>query len=294
MHRKVKSVLFISNCQRIIYEKAFSLLIAEDVNFQVISTNDIVNYNDRIVSSEFDIIIGPSSIVNNLEFIKLLDGTITETLIMEPFLFDSYHPDICYVKDTGGNLVRTKMHDYNSIIILCGFLLGLSTEEVSELFSEKFFHCFGYYNLWNQDIKRLQAKNTLKLNWAYLLRDESRRGCFMFTFNHPNSSILFEISKQILKELNIKYHELQSNIIPSYLANGPVWPVYPEVAERFTIKGSYFFKPAESWYLFNLKTFIETSFEIYRQAGISQDNITVFGCGDRYDQVMAVVKGKAS
>ncbi|MDP5192088.1 WcbI family polysaccharide biosynthesis putative acetyltransferase, partial [Rheinheimera baltica] len=212
----------------------------------------------------------------------------------EPFLLNSFHPDICYVKDIGGNLLRTKMGDYNSIIVLSGFLLGLSVEEVVKLFNGELFQRFGFFDLWIEDVKRLQEKNSLKLNWAYLLRDESRSGSFMFTFNHPKSSILFEISKQILKYLGVGYHSLSSNCIPSYLANGPVWPVYPDIAERFTMKGDFFFKPADSWSVFNLKTFVETSFEEYSKLGIKENSLTVFGCGNRFEQVMAVLKGKLS
>lgn len=294
MSSNAKSVLFISNCQSLIYEKTFSLLIADDVRFQVISTNNVMNYRDSIAGSEFDTIIGPSSVLNNGEFIELLNGSHTETLIMEPFLFESYHPDICYVKDASGNLVRTKMGDYNSIIVISAFLTGLSVDEVCELFSGELFQRFGFYDLWNQDIKRLQTKNSLKINWAYMLRDESRRGCFMFTFNHPNSSTLFEISKQILNKLNIEYHALSCNVVPSYLANGPVWPVYPDIAERFTMKGNYLFKPADSWTVFDLKTFIETSYEEYRKIGLGRDGLTVFGCGDRFERVMSVLKGRIS
>lgn len=291
MSGKTRSVLFISNCQSLIYEKVFSMLIAEELTFQVISTNNIDSYNERISQSEFNTIIGPSSILNNEEFKILLDGSDIETLVMEPFLFESYHPDICYLKDKRGNLVKTKMGDYNSIIVLCGFLHGLTVEGVLELFDGTHFDEFGFYDLWNQDVQRLQTRNALNLNWVYMLREESRRGCFMFTFNHPNSSILSAIAIEILKELNIKYNALSSNAVPSYLANGPVWPIYPDIAERFAIKGDYFFKPADSWSVFDLRTFIEDSFEEYRKLGVKKEDSLVFGCGNRFERVMAVLEG---
>ena len=49
------------------------------------------------------------------------------------------------------------------------------------------------------------------------------------------------------------------------LLNGPIFPIYPEIAESLSVPGSYAFKVPGDYRLIDLKQFIIGSFEAYRK-----------------------------
>jgi hypothetical protein len=100
----------------------------------------------------------------------------------------------------------------------------------------------------------------------------ARRGAFMFSINHPKSFVLQDVARVLLARVDPEegraaarrdVHEL----VPDLLANGPVFPVYPELGLRLGIRGGLEFKPAGSDRLLTLQEFVAGSYEAYRATG---------------------------
>ena len=93
----------------------------------------------------------------------------------------------------------------------------------------------------------------------------------MHTSNHPVLGVLADLAREIVRRTGLT---ADVPVPEAYLADPmihlAVWPVYPEVAERLGLRGSYAFKPAQPPErtipaLLDVEEFVARSFEAYAQ-----------------------------
>lgn len=179
-------------------------------------------------------------------------------------MFHGYHPDLCYLAESGP-LSKGPLGHYHSAIAYAAFRRGLDEAGAVALFREEVYAALGYLDAWHP------AREALLEDYrqcGFELEDTfvrwSRSGPFMHTFNHPRIHCLRDLAALILRRAG--RHAERSDIIPhDNLTNGPISPVYPEIGRRIGVQGSYQFKPGGQYRLMTLEQYVAASFGVYRQ-----------------------------
>ena len=176
----------------------------------------------------------------------------------------------------GGNaaLLQSPLSDYNSALVLYGWMKGLSPSETVRLFCDSVYQHLNYYEYTAASRDHLiKLGDRCALDLRSLLDEWSARGCFSHSINHPKLFVLSSIARIALIQCELKISVRRpEDYLHDTLVDGPIWPVYPEIAARLGVTGSYDFKapywlkqsnrPAE---MLDLEQFVERSFACYAQ-----------------------------
>lgn len=181
-----------------------------------------------------------------------------------PIVFRAYHPDLCYVRSESGP-VRTPLDGYNSAICLVAFKKGLSEADALSLYHWRTYQTAGFFDLWRTEHGGLSKHFS---NYGYVIEDSLRRwslrGPFMYGINHPKIDCLYDVAA--LATMKAGQEPLVTYLRPhDNLCNGPIFPVYEEIAETLSIDGSYLFKVTAEYRLLTLEQFVTASFMEYRK-----------------------------
>jgi hypothetical protein len=214
-------------------------------------------------------------------FAELFSDESDRVLLYPRIYFAAYHPDIVYLQ-SAGRLVETSLGHYNSKLVLAGYLKGLTVRETTALFNRKVFQRIGYLDAWASALSvflRDFRQTSLTLHDAP--SKWLRRGCFMYSINHPKLLVLADLARTMLlaRGLEVRTSNPEEYVQDDFKA-GPIWPVYPEIAAAYGIEGDYCFKtPANDSDLriLDLSEFVEQSFAVY--ANLPRDTLTA----DRLD-----------
>jgi hypothetical protein len=177
------------------------------------------------------------------------------------------------------------MGEYNSRIAATGYALDLSVRETCRLFNKDVYDRLDFFDKY--PISRaglLIAAEKCGLDLADALLAWERSGVFMYSINHPKLIVFSDLSKALLRHagLDIGTGLPITDIVPDFLANGGIWPVYPAIADAIGVRGSMIFSPpthgAYDLLPLTLEHFVEKTFAIYRADGfLSQHMRTVDG-----------------
>jgi Polysaccharide biosynthesis enzyme WcbI len=182
----------------------------------------------------------------------LIREIFPRTYTLPGFLFSAFHPDIVYVpnaapKPDEHRTVQSAIGDYHSALAVFGFLQNLSVEKTHSLYRGEVYESLGYMNMWAESEAFLLAPfrgygwpvDRFYIQWV-------RRGVFMYTINHPKLFVLADIARMILARCNVAFVDdaVEERLIDP-LMSGPIWPVYPAIAEQFGLTGSMSFKKIE-------------------------------------------------
>ncbi|MFV0279283.1 MAG: WcbI family polysaccharide biosynthesis putative acetyltransferase [Rhodoblastus sp.] len=175
-----------------------------------------------------------------------LKALLPDVAPIPSIVFSGFHPDTIYILDPtrGGYPVEGPTGPYHSAIALYAFLRGMSVEQTIALFGEPLFEALGYFDVWQDSAREfldLAAASDLDLS-AELVR-WSRSGPFMYSMNHPKAHVLFDVAKALLTRAGLNTAPVEfSDFAVDDIVRGVVFPVYPEIAERYGHRGSYLFK----------------------------------------------------
>jgi hypothetical protein len=186
--------------------------------------------------------------------------------------FSAYHPDLVYihVQSTKAFLFGPLGH-YNSALAFWGFSNGLSVAGTTDLFKGWAYERLGYFEYWESSRQALLTQgDSANFPLASYLDKWSRAGSFMHSVNHPKLLVFADIAQEILTRLGIPTIPAAVQYIVDEQAEGPVWPIYPEVGERLGVEGHYCFKierglcpPGRPVVMLNLRDFVAGSFEVF-------------------------------
>lgn len=213
-------------------------------------------YRPRL--AEFDLVVTAPHLISN-ESIDFSEAGAVQGV--PPIYFDAYHPDLCYLRTQAG-ILKGPLGDYHSKIVTVAWLKGIPEEEVRALFSPERYQSFDYLDRW-QSCKRELLRRFAKAGCP-VDRYFSRWGArapFMHSVNHPAIHALHDVACALLDTQGIGYQ--RTDLLPhDNLLNGPVWPVFDEIAEPLSVRGSYLFKLSAQYRCIGLEEFIAASYAL--------------------------------
>ena len=188
--------------------------------------------------------------------------------IVPTITFDAYHPDLCYLMEAGKAL-KGPMGDYHSLIAYAAFRSGCTPQEARSLYREAVYAELGYLDRW--DRARVMLLDTFRQRDFPLDARQvgwSRNEPFMYSVNHPRIHCVRDVARCILERAGLE--AAYADALPhDNLANGPIFPVYPEIASALSVSGSYLFKRGGQYSFLRLPEFVDASFDLYRNRAIS-------------------------
>lgn len=178
-------------------------------------------------------------------------------------LFHGYHPDFCHLHANGA-LLKGPLEGLHSVIAFAAFRCGLSEKQALSLYREDIYRHLGYLDGWDEERGRfidLYKKYGFDVERYFI--GWTRSGAFMHSISHPKIFVLRDLAKLIIGHTGSRLYE--TDMLPhDNLANGPVYPIYPEIGSRLGVQGGYLFKPGGSYECLPLQEIVHRSFEIYR------------------------------
>jgi hypothetical protein len=210
------------------------------------------------------LLAGYDTVVTSQQFVKnehVDFSQVTRVRTLPMLHFDAYHPDMCYVSSAAGELLKGPMGGYQSKIVVAAYVKGMKREQVAALFTGRNYESFGYLEFWGPARARLLrgfADHGVPLDAVF--PRWGARNAFMHSGNHPAIQVVSDVASALLESEGIT--PVRTALMPhDNLLNGPVFPVYPEIAEHLSVPGSMLFKvPTEYRYL-DLSQFIAACWE---------------------------------
>lgn len=179
------------------------------------------------------------------------------------FYFSGFHPDHCNLIADGGMLGGPLSGNF-SVLSFAAYQAGIDERRTVQLFREDVYERMGYLDQWDvlrSDFIDRFEKNGFGIASAFV--NWSRKGVFAHVPSHPKVFCLRDIARSVLRRARIQ--ENNSEILPhDNLANGVIFPVYPEIGSRIGVRGDYLFKAPRKYELFGLEEFIAESFRFFR------------------------------
>jgi hypothetical protein len=163
---------------------------------------------------------------------------------------------------------------YHSKISLWAYLNNIAISDTLKLFSTHTYECLGYFQKYSDAIQGLR-NSILAVDLDVTLFDEFvyHSESFMHTFNHPKLKVLSAVAQSVCLQLEITpeiiHSEIPLVVRDVLFESGPIYPIYPEIADFFGITGTYSSRRADGRVL-SLKEFVEESFEIYSKVSLDQ------------------------
>lgn len=186
--------------------------------------------------------------------------------------FAAFHPDYCYTRrHATGALTR---HHYSSRIVAWSYRNGLPEEKVPPLFRKDIYRRLRYFNVWDSEVARLRSQfEHCCLDFREFFWAIKREGVFMHTPEHPKAIVLTALAKVVCQSLGLDFDADNVRGEPRDLLGGMTWPVYPELAEEFSVKSSKLWMINDAWY--DLRKFISHMYSIYHDEGAAPEDIDI-------------------
>jgi hypothetical protein len=173
--------------------------------------------------------------------------------------FEGLHPDCVHLHDAAGMRFGGAIRGYNSALSFACFLEGIDPERAERLFNSYVFASLGYFDLHGLQLATMREKwDALGFDLPAALAEAPP--VFMLTVNHPVVGLLFALARQALRRVGLP---MVSAAPPEdHLAQGPIWPVYPEIAARLGVPGGLRFRAGRRVQL-DLPDFVRGSYAAY-------------------------------
>lgn len=205
----------------------------------------------------------------------LLPELAHKLLLFPSISFPAFQPDQCYVRIKGTfSEVSGPLGPYHSSIAYYAWRAGMNHQQTADLFCDAVYQQLRFYDYWDSATQALLEEGArCGMPLEGLLKQWRTRGCFMHSPNHPKLFVVADIARQVMQKLDIAALPIDPlEVVWDNLADTSIWPVYPEIARRIGIEGSYVFKgnnpglPSKAPIVsYDLEAFIARSFEAYAQ-----------------------------
>ncbi|QGM47025.1 WcbI family polysaccharide biosynthesis putative acetyltransferase [Methylocystis heyeri] len=221
----------------------------------------------------------PAHIVKGGDSQELLRRLSNATLF-PTVSFAAFQPDLVYLldADNGGKALSGPLRPYHSALAVFAYRVGLSAKQANALFNRNVFEAVGYFDVWNSAAQEfLDNARRYGLDLSQELMSWARRGVFMYSIVHPKPYVLADIARQLFakKGLAVRNENFDDYAIDD-LARAEIFPVYPEIAENFGVRGGYLFKQG-NFHISNgvgnfltLPEYIDACYAVYKRARPAQ------------------------
>jgi hypothetical protein len=187
--------------------------------------------------------ITPGPGLETLQF-DLLKRELKQVFFVPTVVFSGFHPDMAYIFSQGG-VISAVHSDFHSKIAVAGFLLGLDEKRTQALYNAVVFAELGYFDAFHASrvaMEQTFSEAGLDISEAF---DEWLRdiGAFMYMVNHPNVALLTILARQMYVQMGLLSAQSRvPKIEKDHLGESFCWPIYPPLAKRFGVKGSWNFQ----------------------------------------------------
>lgn len=190
--------------------------------------------------------------------------------------FEAFHPDITYALHLPSK-THTNFH-YNSKIAVWCYNQDLSIKDTLKLFNSKFYRALGYFDCW------LTAEKSLAHRFAecgFSPKDFStffskikRCGNFMYSINHPTSSVSVELAKMIVKKVFNNEVDVDREIIVEDSLTESIWPLYTEIGDELGLEGNYVWR-IRNQEITGLEDYLNFAFLSYKKQKIKPGDLSM-------------------
>jgi hypothetical protein len=195
--------------------------------------------------------------------------------LFPPLNYSAFHPDCVYVHRRDGTHLRGPMGDYHSSLVFWAWSRGWTEAQALTLFRGEIFEALRFDDhVQSSRTVLLENANAAGIDLQPLLDSWMRAGPWMHTINHPHLEPLADLTAELLRREGIDPIRQMGSFVADSLCYFPVWPVYPEIAQRLGGKGSYCFKldngqgsGAQPLLALGLEDLVRASFACYEAAG---------------------------
>lgn len=197
-------IAVIANCQGESLAQCLRAMNPElSVDFCLVTELQNGTQNIQNLLSTYDLVFAQKFISDlvNLELIY-------KVIYFPSISFSAFHPDITYLRGNRLNgqseTVEGLMSSYHSSIAIFGYLHGLTIDQILGFYNPYVFSRLGYIDGWNISRKLLLEEGAsvgMPLNSFFL--KWKKRGCFMYSFNHPELSVMSDIAAFLLRKAGI-------------------------------------------------------------------------------------------
>jgi len=158
------------------------------------------------------------------------------------FFFPGYHPDLVFARASSGDLLSA-CQSYNSSIVLYCFLREFSPRETFRMFCEPVYERLGFFSYWSvAETIMIDELNRCGLDGVDLVKCWRAGGCFCYSVNHPKIRVPDSFAETLVRRAGLGPLAVVRRQAPmDPLADLGNWPVYPEIAQRLGVSGSYEF-----------------------------------------------------
>ena len=190
-------------------------------------------------------------------------------------IFTAYHPDLIFVADPtkGNKLLYSPTGPYHSGLAFFAYRAGLPVEAALRLFDREVFEAIGYFDVWGPASEALlQQGEQFGIDISAEFLRWARRGCFMYSINHPKPHVLYDMARILLGRVGRPNRPIDFDTYSvDDIVRGYVFPVYPEIADFYGIPGSYIFKTSHYnlsktlGRFWDLRGYVQDCYRLYAQ-----------------------------
>ncbi len=254
------AVVLIGNCQMGVMYQCFRMM-APRYSYEYIRGIDADTDEGLEKISAAQIIFAHATHQKEIDKSKSLNRAI----FLPRITFSGFHPDIVQVTFKNRQPVPMPLMGYHSSIAIKAWMMGMGIEDAVRLFNRQVYEHLNFHDFWEPSLKALLEEGRVT---AAPMEEFVQRwidgGCFMHTINHPKLCAIADIARHAAKRamLRLEIEDIES-VLADPLLQGPVWPVYPELATRRRVKGSMMFKLDRQLKAISLDEFVAASYTTY-------------------------------
>jgi hypothetical protein len=266
-----KRILVASNCQSETFAEVlrFALTGCEVSSFHVpsLADRDFAEQSlDAILGADVLFSLGIQDHIHP-DFRPNLPKLLAKSVAIESIDFNGFHPDETIIRLKGGGLLASPVGPAHSVIAAAGFIAGQGLKKTVSLFNALTYSRIGYFDAFPFAKQELLEKfRRLEFDISEAFERWMAREPFMYTSSHPKSFAVESIVKMACAKAGLEIGDTPySDYFPDLLTLETVLPVYPEIARRLGVSGSYYFKPLSDSgrRIMSLKQYVEESWDIY-------------------------------
>lgn len=155
--------------------------------------------------------------------------------------FRGFHPDQCYLLKADSPEADPVY--YSGIAAWC-YKNGIPLDNVATAFDESIFEALGFHSSWNRSVdlmRHLFSNSDLRDDFELYMAHVQRQPIFMHTMNHPHVFAVVHLAKLIAMRIGASRSILNTQIVLPDVLDYCSWPVYPSIANRLALRGSFNF-----------------------------------------------------
>ncbi len=230
----------------------------------------VLSAYDRVFSQDF-----PPGIVRGGESQELM-RRLGNAALFPTVSFAAFQPDLVYLLDAtrGHKALNGPLRPYHSALAVFAFRIGMKLEAANALFNRDVYETVGYFDVWNAAATEfLDNARRYGLDLSAELMGWSRRGVFMYSIVHPKPYVLADIARKLFAKSGLRpKNENTDDYAIDDLSRSEIFPVYPEIAEHFGVRGGYLFKrgnfhvSAGVGEFMTLPQYLSACYDVYKKA----------------------------